>query len=94
MRLLKEIYRKSHINLTGKMIYRESVRGIIRRENEFLMVYSSKEGDYKFPGGGVDKGETYKDALIREIREECGGIVKNIHNEFGKTIEYDLPMEK
>jgi 8-oxo-dGTP diphosphatase len=94
MRLLKEIHRKTDINLIGKMIYREAVRGIIRRENELLMVYSTKDGDYKFPGGGVDEGETYTEALIREIREECGAIVKNIYNEFGKTIEYDRPMEK
>lgn len=93
MRLLKEIYRKTDINISGKMIYREAVRGVIKRENELLMVYSSKDGDYKFPGGGVDAGETYKDALIREIREECGATVINIHSEFGKTVEYDIPME-
>lgn len=58
------------------------------------MVYSSKDGDYKFPGGGVDSGETYEEALIREIREECGAKVTNICFEFGKMVEYDVPIEK
>lgn len=52
------------------MIFREAVRGIIKHENKLLMVYSSKDGDYKFPGGGVDVGETHEEALVREIREE------------------------
>lgn len=76
------------------MIYREAVRGVIKHKNKLLMVYSSKDGDYKFPGGGVDAGETYEEALAREIREECGATVTKICSEFGKTIEYDIPIEK
>lgn len=94
MRLLKEIYRKNDINLLGEMIFREAVRGIIKNKNELLMVYSSKDGDYKFPGGGVDAGETCEEALGREIREECGAKLTKICSEFGKTIEYDIPIEK
>ncbi len=76
------------------MIFREAVRGIIKHENKLLMVYSSKNGEYKFPGGGVDAGETYEEALIREIREECGAKVTDICSEFGKMVEYDVPIEK
>jgi len=83
----------NNINLSGKTILRESVRGIIKRENKLLMVYSPKAGDYMFPGGGIDAGETHEEALAREIREECGARLKSICSEFGKTVEYDIPVE-
>ncbi len=57
MKLLKEIIRKQGINFDGKTVYREAVRGVIIRNKTLLMVYSSKDGDYKFPGGGVDIGQ-------------------------------------
>lgn len=58
------------------------------------MVYSSKDGDYKFPGGGVDIGETYETALAREIREECGATVTSINDELGKVTEFDFSIDK
>lgn len=58
------------------------------------MIYSSKDGDYKFPGGGVGIGETYESALIREISEECGATVLSINDELGKVIEFDIPIEE
>lgn len=58
------------------------------------MIYSSKEGDYKFPGGGVEMGETYEAALVREIEEECGATVLSINDELGKVIEFDIPKEE
>ena len=57
------------------------------------MIHSANVGDYKFPGGGVNEGETHIDALTREIREESGMSVAHIGLEMGTVIEYDLPME-
>lgn len=34
------------------------------------MIYSPKHGNYEFPGGGVDIGEIYESALIKEISEQ------------------------
>ena len=39
------------------------------------MIYSRKYDYYKFPGGGIEKGEDPIDAMIRETREEAGLIV-------------------
>ena len=50
-------------------------------------------GDYKdwweFPGGKIEKGETPKEALVREIREELdtGIIVERLLTK----VEYDYP---
>ncbi|WP_425558410.1 NUDIX domain-containing protein [Kribbella ginsengisoli] len=36
------------------------------------MLLKSRHGDYKFPGGGVEPGESMQSALQREFLEECG----------------------
>ena len=59
MKLLKEIVSKQGINFDGKTIYREAVRGVIIKGKPLLMIYSPKDGDYKFPGGGIDTGERH-----------------------------------
>jgi len=94
MKLLNEIVRKQGINFNGKTIYREAVRGVIIKDRALLMVHSPQEGDYKFPGGGVDLGETYETALVREISEECGATVLSINDELGKVVEFDIPIEE
>jgi len=60
MRLLTEIHRAGGINIHGKAIERTAVRAVVLCGRELLMIYSSKVGDYKFPGGGVDAGETHE----------------------------------
>ncbi|MHC0039650.1 NUDIX hydrolase [Pseudoneobacillus sp. C159] len=71
----------------GKVIrQRNAVRAIIFRDDRILLLYSNK-GDYKFPGGGVDQGETYKDALLREIAEETGFIHCAVKDKVGLVVE-------
>lgn len=93
MKLLMEIIRKQGINFNGKTIYRETVRGVIIKDQTLLMIYS-KDGDYKFLGGGINQGETHETALMREIKEECGATVLSINDELGKVIEFDIPIEE
>jgi 8-oxo-dGTP pyrophosphatase MutT (NUDIX family) len=82
------------IRTESTTIFREAVRGIIIDKTNLLMVHSSKNGDYKFPGGGIFGKETHYQTLMREIREECGALVTEIGPEFGKVIEYDVPLER
>lgn len=51
--------------------YRPSVRAIIY-DGEKLLMLQSGHGDYLFPGGGMECGETKEEALRREIQEETG----------------------
>ena len=54
---------------------RPSVRGVIIREGKILMVHSQKYDYYKFPGGGLEAGESHEAALCREVAEESGYTV-------------------
>ena len=51
---------------------REAVRAIIFRGDQIAMAYSEVEHYYKFPGGGIEPGESHLEALLREVREETG----------------------
>ena len=52
-------------------IKREAVRAIFIK-NEDILLITSEKGDYKLPGGGVEKGEMREEALKREVLEETG----------------------
>ena len=55
---------------------RDSARAIIRMgEDKLALVYSTKLGYYKFPGGGINENEDVVAALIREVQEEVGLVV-------------------
>lgn len=71
MRLLFEMDAKDYDHNWKKYI-RPSARGIIIREGTIAMIYSQKYDYYKFPGGGIEKGESIEQALIREVAEESG----------------------
>ncbi len=94
MQLLAEIHRSEGVNLHGRTIHRHAVRAVVLRGQKLLMIYSANVGDYKFPGGGVDKGETHGQALVREVREECGMSLLHVGDEICRVVEYDLPVEQ
>ncbi len=94
MNILTEIHRRPGINIKGRTIYRTAVRGVILRGRDLLMIHSARGGDYKFPGGGVKEGETHRQALCREVQEECGMSITQIGPELGAVIEYNFPIEK
>ena len=73
---MTELLRIDANNYTDDMTVFEknAVRAIIIRHGK-LAVQESNSGYYKILGGGVDEGETYEDALAREVREESGLVI-------------------
>ena len=60
----------------GEKVYsRPSARAVVIRDGRVAMVYSQRYSHYKFPGGGIEKGESREATLIREAREEAGLVL-------------------
>ncbi len=51
---------------------------ILIEENKLALIERHRAGRhyFSFPGGGVDEGETYEQAAVREMEEELGLQVK------------------
>lgn len=76
----------------------EVVAGIIYKDNKFLIAQrnlkKSQGGFWEFPGGKVEPGETYEEALQREIKEEFDADIEvdeyvgeNVHHYPEKDIK-------
>lgn len=63
---------------------RKASRAIVINQGLVLMIHSSVNGDYKFPGGGRKVFETNIDNLIRETKEETGyDVIRDSIRPFG-----------
>src|SRR5262252_4028980 len=65
---------------TASDMVREGVVVVVRRGDQFLMIRRAEGilagGAWCFVGGGINPGEAQPDAVIREFREEVGGLVR------------------
>ena len=70
-----EFYSKDNNNMT----IRYGARGIVEgKDGKIAVIYKKNKNEYKLPGGGVDKGEDFKEAFKRECVEEIGCIIENV----------------
>lgn len=75
MRLLFEMDKRDYESCTHSFV-RDSARSIIVSNGKLAMIHSLKYDYYKFPGGGIEKGEDPIAAMMRETREEAGLVVR------------------
>ncbi|QKJ23114.1 RNA pyrophosphohydrolase [Poseidonibacter lekithochrous] len=57
----------------------------------FIASRTDVENAWQFPQGGIDEGESAKEALYRELEEEIGTRDVEIIAEYPKWVSYDFP---
>ncbi|MCF3096171.1 NUDIX domain-containing protein [Aeromonas australiensis] len=77
----------------GRTLERLTVRAVVPRGDELLLVHSRVNGDLMFPGGGIEAGESHYAALARELLEECGAELRELQCLLGETREYRAARE-
>ncbi len=64
------IYREDDplVYLEGKIL--QGVHAFCFCGDKLVVVYSAEKGYWTPPGGGIEPGETYEEAVVREVKEE------------------------
>lgn len=74
------VFREGHDpleDLDGKIL--QAVHGFCFYGDKLVIVYANDKSYWTFPGGGIEPGETWQDATIREVKEESN--MKVLHME-------------
>jgi 8-oxo-dGTP pyrophosphatase MutT (NUDIX family) len=92
MKLLAEIAQEDigfeKLDTETRYQVRKASRAIVVNHlKQIALLYVSEKNYHKLPGGGIERGESIADALIREVIEEVGVEIK-VNAEVGLIIEY------
>lgn len=68
--LVKKIHENSFIPITKNYIV--GVGAVVLNEGKLLVIQDKFTKGYKFPGGHIEKNESIKEAVAREVFEETG----------------------
>lgn len=88
MKLLAKITDSNFKLKKKKCVFRKrkATRGLLFDKGKIALMYIGSMDCYSLPGGGVEKNETIRNGLIREMKEETGCKVEII-KELGKIHE-------
>jgi len=78
---------KKHITVVGAVITRDDLVYCARRS-----LIGTLPGMWGFPGGKVDKNESFEQALVREIDEELGCKIVVLEPLETTTYEYEFAV--
>ena len=83
----KEVFGEKCLKPLDNPMIRYAARGIVENDNDEIAVFCKRKmNEYKLPGGGMDEGEKPIETFRREVAEETGCQIKNIH-QMGCTME-------
>lgn len=93
MKLLFLLDEKNYSD-TWPVFEKYAVRAIIFQNGKYAM-QRGKSGEYKIPGGTVETGESFLEALKREVLEETGLVLKpDSVKEIGEVTELREDLHK
>jgi len=90
---IQEAYGK-YLKVFGNLKYRKKVSAIILdSKGNFLIdqLVNYEKNQWNWPGGGIDKGESARKAILRELKEELGTDKFKVIKKAKFTNKYDWP---
>ncbi len=83
------------VTLPKEFNWRPAVYGLLRENNQVLIMKPDWDDKYCLPGGSMELGETPVDALKREFLEETGFTikVKNDTHPYVESLLFGSPQE-
>jgi 8-oxo-dGTP pyrophosphatase MutT (NUDIX family) len=83
---------KPEVRAAGGVIWREVTvadeAGATRPSGEIVLIHRPRYDDWSFPKGKLNRGEAYRRAALREVREETG-LVCEVGEELPSTVYTD-----